>query len=868
LIKKTDKNAANTTAKTPGVNQNEDYLERSRLNDLLKKAMEYPLIIVCAGSGYGKTRTVHSFFNNYSAIAPWMQISERDNIPLRIWESITEMSLMVSREYSSSLLEIGFPKTDQAFSKFIDAMKKHIAPHPGKIIGIFDDFHLLHNPEILSFFERMVNSSPSNMPIMLITRNMPDINLVGMSMRKKVFLIQEDMLRFTEDEIAKYFSQFNLPVTNVDIRNIYDDTQGWAFAINLIGRSLSKNQKYERYALEAMKKNIFKLIEAEILQTISGPLERFLMRIALLDRLSASLVKTLANDEKLISGMEQLNAYIRYDFNMDTYMIHHMLRDYLRQKQEKILTDEERTQTYEAAAVWCDANGYQMDAFYYYEKSANYDAITQKVASYNVEIPPDMAKYILDIFERALETVNPDNPLFPAVYMKLKINMGHFEDVLVLAERFVKDYEARTETPERNKALTAIYFCWGAARMYISTYTDVYDFDIYAGKMSEYFDKNPYKPIGTYNITSAAWSLLVGTNRSGAMEEYIAVISRTMPHLKHVFNGFYSGVEDLLWGELYFYKRQFIDAEQYLKKSIAKASEHDQYVTHNRALVYLMHIDFTRGDYESATARLKEMEALLNGNDYGVRYTIYDIACGFYHLALDNCEQIPEWLKSDFSPFTHSSFLDNYANRIRARYHYKTNQYSALLAFIESAMKHPMILFCKIELLTLKALSLYQLKRKSEAIAAFAEAYHLAESNRIIASFTEYGKDMRTLTLAVHRNGGAKNSAHGAMQPDTLRIPKKWLEEINRISSTYAKRKAKMVAECRQANNIEGGIKLTKREIAILKDMADGLSRSEIASNRNISVNTIKMAVNIIYSKLGVSSMGEAIHTAVDQKII
>ena len=77
-----------------------------------------------------------------------------------------------------------------------------------------------------------------------------------------------------------------------------------------------------------------------------------------------------------------------------------------------------------------------------------------------------------------------------------------------------------------------------------------------------------------------------------------------------------------------------------------------------------------------------------------------------------------------------------------------------------------------------------------------------------------------------------------------------------------------MIAECRKANNLNGDIMLTKREITILKDLADGLSCIEIASNRNLSVNTIKMVVNIIYDKLSVSSMGEAIRAAVDRKII
>ena len=321
------------------------------------------------------------------------------------------------------------------------------------------------------------------------------------------------------------------------------------------------------------------------------------------------------------------------------------------------------------------------------------------------------------------------------------------------------------------------------------TYTDVYDFDSYYKKMYEYFEKNPFKIIGTYKLTSSSWASLVGTNRSGAMEEYIGAVSRAAPYLSCVLNGLYTGYEELVRGELCFYQRNFNDADQYFNQSIYKARDYDQYITQNRALVYLMYIDFSRGDVKSASARLKEMETLLSEKDYGVRYTIYDIACGFFQLTLDRYEQIPEWLKGGFAPFTHPSFLENYANRIRARYHFQTRQYSALLAYIENAIKHPTILLGKLELLTLQALSLYHLKRHSEAIAVFTEAYNLAESNKIIVSFTEYAKDMRTLTLA-------------ACKDNTCPIPRKWLEDINRISSSYAKWKAKMILAYTHAEDV------------------------------------------------------------------
>jgi len=837
-----------------GLNQGGDFLERPRLHNLLKKAMDYPLVVICAGAGYGKTRAVYSFLQEYQAHMTWLQISERDNIGARFWESYTGMMANFWPQAGARLLEIGFPETDDAFTKYSSAMKEVVAL-PGKHIRVFDDFHLLYDPAVLRFFEWGVSMCPPNVTLILISRAMPDINLIGLMMRGSVFMIHEDTLCFTEDEISEYFSRLQFPGARVDIRDIYDDTQGWAFAINLIGRSLAKEQKYERYALEAMKKNIFRLIEAEIAQTVSPPLWRFLLRMSLVDHLAASLIDLLANDEALIKEMEALNAYIRYDFNLDTYMIHHLLLDYLRQKQEQILTDEERREIYQTAGQWCDANGYHMDALAYYEKSADHAAIMRNIASFNVQVPADLARYALEIFDRAPTEVKSQNPIYPAMYLKLKISLGQLDEVSALAMRYVAEYRARPESPQKNRALTAIYAIWALARMKICTYTDVYDFDIYFEKMGEYYDKSPFTILGAYTLISAnAWASHVGTNRAAAQEEYLRTVSRAIPQVARVLNGGLAGFDDLVRGELCFYRQEFAEAEQYLQQAHDKARTRDQYVTQNRALVYLMQIAFFRGDSGLAHSLLQSMETLLSEKDYGTRYTMYDIACGFFHLALAQPQQMPEWLKGDFSPYTHSAFLENYGNRVKALYHYQTRQYSSLLAFIGNVQEQRMILFGKIELKILAALSLYQLKRRNEAIDALTSAYYFAAPNHIIAPFTQHAKDMRTLSAA-------------ALRDNTCVIPQEWLEDINRKSSAFAKRKAQMLANFPAAHDQEIKIALTEREISVLKDLYQGLSRTEIAVSQDISVNTVKTVINIIYDKLSVNTLPDAIRVAVEQGI-
>jgi len=302
-------------------NQSSRFWERARINKLLDEAVKYPLVVVCAGAGYGKTRAVYSFLSNYDAYTAWLQLSEDDNVATHFWENYVGATSKYAPETGERLLQIGFPDTEEAFAKYAWELRD-VGNHPGKYIVVFDDFHLVNNNAVLSYLDRALRIISHNTKAIIITRTMPEMNLISMMMSDRIFTINEDALRFTEDEIAEYFNHLGLNISKEDTQNVYNDTNGWAFAVNLIGHSLSKAGKYERYVLDAMKTNIFNLIEAEVHQTVSERLWRFLLRISLIQYLAASLIRELAEDDSLIEEMKLLSAFIRYDLHLDAYIIH------------------------------------------------------------------------------------------------------------------------------------------------------------------------------------------------------------------------------------------------------------------------------------------------------------------------------------------------------------------------------------------------------------------------------------------------------------------------------------------------------------------------------------------------------------------
>jgi LuxR family maltose regulon positive regulatory protein len=149
----------------------------------------------------------------------------------------------------------------------------------------------------------------------------------------------------------------------------------------------------------------------------------------------------------------------------------------------------------------------------------------------------------------------------------------------------------------------------------------------------------------------------------------------------------------------------------------------------------------------------------------------------------------------------------------------------------------------------------YKTKDKEKAYNTLVEAYNTSSPNEIIMPYIELGKDMRTLSSF-------------ALKSKKENIPRTWLKEINRKSTSYTKRLAHVVTEYKKACGITNNIIFSPRESEILKDLSQGLSRTEITASRNLSINTVKMVINNVYMKLGAENLAEAIRIAAEKKLI
>ncbi|MDR1617606.1 MAG: helix-turn-helix transcriptional regulator, partial [Treponema sp.] len=761
---------------------NQVYLERPRVDRLLEQAVQNPVVVVNAGAGYGKTHAIYSFVRKCNIPTIWMQFSERDNVGERFWENFVSAIMMVNKKAAVKLEKIDFPETDRQFKRYLEIPLME-SPPSLRCIFVYDDFHLVQNRAVLRFMERSITAPFPGITSVLISRAEPAINLVKLLSRGLLGRITEEDLRFSQEETVEYFRIQNIHPSPQTAASIYHDTEGWAFAIHLAGLSLRNAPSGASYIPQAMRSNIFKLMESEIMSVLLADMRKFLIKLSLVDHLTPELLRKIAapaaaGGESLIDKMEQISSFIRFDTYLNAYRIHHLLLEYLNGKQQE-LSEEEKREVYREAAAWCAKNNRKIEAIGYYEKAGDYERLIGVVTTMPTLLPNRTARTLLEIMERTPAEIYSQfahaQVLRTGLYLVLEMFDKSREELNAVITRL----EAGPFSPAVYRTLTGCYNLLGFIGMNTCSYTQDYDYVHYFEKAREYYEFNKFEtrppvsiiPLGSYLCR-------VNTEEKGEMEKYIAAISASIPFTSVTFGGCAMGMDEICRGELAFFKGDISGAEQHLNKALRNARQGNQYEIENRALFYLLRVCLARGDHGAIQDTLKQMEAQLDKQDYPTRFIYHDIVSGWYYAHTRQLDKPASWLKNDFEESDLNSIVFGLEVLVKAKYHFAERRYPAALAVLESRGTHSGLwdfVLGRIEKKVLEAVCRYQLREREAAFAALEEAYRLAHPNVFYMPFMETGKHMRTLAGAI-------------LQNNTTSIPSPWLEKIRRNASAYAKK--------------------------------------------------------------------------------
>jgi LuxR family maltose regulon positive regulatory protein len=277
------------------------------------------------------------------------------------------------------------PPTDVLLGSLIN----DIASIPIPLILTLDDYHLVRNPAIHQMLNFLVEHQPTQMHMVLLTREDPPLPLPRLRARGQIAEIRQDDLRFTKAETAEYINSIvGLELSGEDLSSLDRRTEGWAAGLQLAALSMQGRSDISNFikAFTGSNRYILDYLIEEVFQQQSPEIQKFLLETSILEQLCAPLCDAVlqsTESRKILQWLEQANLFIvPLDEERNWLRFHRLFIELLRHRLR--LSDEISTSIlHRRASQWYRDQGFQAEAVHHALAGEDWELASTLIQVYN-----------------------------------------------------------------------------------------------------------------------------------------------------------------------------------------------------------------------------------------------------------------------------------------------------------------------------------------------------------------------------------------------------------------------------------------------------------------------------------------------------
>ncbi len=309
-------------------------VRRPRVSRLLAGTLDARLTLLSAPPGFGKTTALADWLVTSGVRAAWITLDERDNDPMRFLRSLSAGVLALAGSAGS---DARFqPAVVDPLGAIVEVPSVLAAQREPSVIAL-DDYHLVTSRDVQRAVGLMLDRLPGAVHVVIATRADPALPLARLRARGELLEVRADALRFTIDEARDFFAErIGLALSDEDLRVLLARTEGWPAVLQLAGLALAARHDVTEgiRTFAATHRFVLDYVTEEVLASVSGDTQRFLLRTSILERLSGPLCEAVTGEpggQERLEALERANLLIvPLDDERRWYRYHQLLADVLR----------------------------------------------------------------------------------------------------------------------------------------------------------------------------------------------------------------------------------------------------------------------------------------------------------------------------------------------------------------------------------------------------------------------------------------------------------------------------------------------------------------------------------------------------------
>lgn len=799
---------------------NNTFFFHYRLKTALKSILSFPLTLITAGSGFGKTTAVSCFQDKHrqDAVCHWYTCFGEP--PERAWSGICTLLSFADPHTGDFLSKITSPTLDNLgnIALLMDGLSCNT-----ETILVVDNYQLAGFPEPYCLLDALAAHHCSKLHLVILTQPICTEKVSTIS-NPHIGQIFQDVFNFQTEDIQKLFEKNGVEIRAKEAERLYELTGGWAAALRLhLSQYLVCGRLCEQVGIdELMERSFWKALDVDQ--------RSFFLGLSLLDTFTEAQAARISGQKTVPDALWTIvrrNPLVHQEGA--EYILHGLLKEYLSAKM-LVHDDDFRKTMWNRAGEACLTQGKNVEAILFFIRSGNDDAalgvtlnslqlaelVRTKTDQLNtlffrcsVELLADKWQLLLGSAIKA--SLNGKITLARTAISRLiqlrEFPKGRQQKSVEAALELIASFQAFNDVSGMCRHHAAVYKLLDDPRDFYLT-NDSWTFEI--PSVVYMFWREPGELAKTIRLVREGvprYAIIGGGKGLGA------------PEVMHAEACLLSGDED---GCNIFSSRAKFIAAEYGQDSIYFCS---LTLTARRALL--------RGDAESFSAAVNAIEQhAFEGKEFRC-VTAAEVCLGYLYFLLDIEEKIPQWIfrkeaiRQQLYPV---SIPFAYIITLRWLRRHKREEFTgAAEVFIqESQARHHLLPMLYIWL---------------EQAAYYEEAgFRIMARERLEHALTHAFPDEVYLPIAeyyVNLSGVLEDSA-------LTNKDKAALEQVRALGRRFASGTAAVRAELFRYSSLTS----REREIALLAK--ERLSTQEIAARLVISPATVKNTLNKVYSKLNI----------------
>src|SRR4051794_3483832 len=352
---------------------------RTRLAERLNGSAALPVVVACAGPGYGKTTALaHWVASGAQRPFGWVSVDQHDNDPVVL---LTYIAVAIDRisPLDPGVFDALASPGASIETKIVPRLGAALSSLPGAVVLVLDDIHAIENPQCIDAIVALASQLAEGSQLALSTRDHSALPMGLLRTRALSLEVGPDDLRMDEDEARELLSAAAVALPDEDVAELVRRTEGWPAGLYLAALSASSTgDGRAAAALTGTDPFVVDFLRSEFLARLAPDEARFLTRTSVLEQLSGPLCDAVLASEgssAMLASLERSNRFVvALDRDRGWYRCHHLVREML--VAELASTAPELVAPLLGRAVdWCAANGHEVAGIAYGQTAADADRV-------------------------------------------------------------------------------------------------------------------------------------------------------------------------------------------------------------------------------------------------------------------------------------------------------------------------------------------------------------------------------------------------------------------------------------------------------------------------------------------------------------